>query len=89
MERVLIAGSFGYHLRVESLLTIGLLPPQFAGKVEFVGNTSKCGGEAFLLNRTARQEMAAVVAGIDVLELADCPDFDRCFIRCLSFSEPS
>ncbi|MBC7963605.1 MAG: DUF4445 domain-containing protein [Steroidobacteraceae bacterium] len=88
VERVLIAGSFGYHLRVESLLTIGLLPPQFAGKVEFVGNTSKSGGEAFLLNRTTRQEMAAVVAGIEVLELANLPDFDRCFVRCLSFSEP-
>ena len=88
VERVLIAGSFGYHLRVESLLTIGLLPQQFAGKVEFVGNTSKSGGEAFLLNRAARREMAAAVAGITVLELANCPDFDRCFVRCLSFSEP-
>ena len=87
VERVLIAGSFGYHLRAESLLTIGLLPPQFAGKVEFVGNTSKSGGEAFLLNRGARREMAVAVAGIEVLELANCPDFDRTFVRCLRFAE--
>ena len=87
VERVLIAGSFGYHLRAESLLTIGLLPPQFAGKVEFVGNTSKSGGEAFLLNREARREMAEVVARVEVLELANCPDFDRTFVRCLSFAE--
>ena len=87
VERVLVAGSFGYHLRAESLLTIGLLPPQFAGKVEFVGNTSKSGGEAFLLNRCARREMAAAVAGIEVLELANCPDFDRTFVRCLRFAE--
>ena len=87
LERVLIAGSFGYHLRAESLLTIGLLPPQCAGKVEFVGNTSKSGGEAFLLNSHTRRDMAAVVAGIGVLELANCPDFDRVFVRCLSFAE--
>jgi uncharacterized 2Fe-2S/4Fe-4S cluster protein (DUF4445 family) len=87
VERVLIAGSFGYHLRAESLMTIGLLPPQFAGKVEFVGNTSKSGGAAFLLNRDARRQMASVVAGIEVLELANCRDFDRTFVRCLSFAE--
>jgi uncharacterized 2Fe-2S/4Fe-4S cluster protein (DUF4445 family) len=87
VERVLIAGSFGYHLRARSLLTMGLLPPQFAGKIEFVGNTSKSGGEAFLLSGAARREMALVVAGIEVLELANCPDFDRTFVRCLGFAE--
>lgn len=87
VERVLIAGSFGYHLRAESLLAIGLLPPQFAGKIEFVGNTSKTGGEAFLLNRAARRELAAVVKGIEVVDLANYPDFDRCFVQCLSFPE--
>ena len=86
VERVLIAGSFGYHLRAESLLTLGLLPPEFAGRVEFVGNTSKSGGEAFLRNCSARRDMAAVAAGIGVLELSSYPDFDRTFVRCMGFA---
>jgi len=85
VDRVLIAGSFGYHLRAESLLTIGLLPPEFAGKIDFVGNTSQSGGEAFLLNEAARTEMAEVVTGIEVVDLASFPDFDRCFVQCLGF----
>jgi uncharacterized 2Fe-2S/4Fe-4S cluster protein (DUF4445 family) len=85
VERVLIAGSFGYHLRPESLLAIGLLPPGFSGKIELVGNTSRSGGEALLLNRQARDEMAAVVAGIEVVELANHPEFDRLFVDCLGF----
>jgi uncharacterized 2Fe-2S/4Fe-4S cluster protein (DUF4445 family) len=85
VDRVLIAGSFGYHLRPESLLAIGLLPREFSGKIEFVGNTSQSGGEALLLNRQAREEMAAVVGGIEVVELANHPDFDRLFVECLGF----
>lgn len=85
VDRVLIAGSFGFHLRPESLLAIGLLPPQFLGKIDFVGNTSKSGGEALLLNQPARREMAAVVAAIEVVELANHPDFDRLFVECLGF----
>ena len=87
--KVLIAGSFGYHLRTESLLTLGLLPPEFAGKISFVGNTSKTGGEAFLLNRAARREMAALVTGIEVVDLASFPDFDRRFVECLGFPAQS
>ncbi len=30
---MLIAGSFGYHLRAKSLINIGLLPKEFDGKI--------------------------------------------------------
>ena len=85
LEKVLIAGSFGFHLTARSLTTIGLLPSETAGRIEFVGNTAKSGGEAFLLNRDARREMTQLVPGITVVELAKCPDFDRVFVECLAF----
>lgn len=85
LNKVLIAGSFGFHLTAQSLTTMGLLPPEVAGCIEFVGNTAKSGGEAFLLNRDSRREMVEVVKGISVLELANCQDFDRVFVDCLSF----
>ena len=85
LNKVLIAGSFGFHLTAQSLTTIGLLPPEVAGSIKFVGNTAKSGGEAFLLNRDSRREMAQLVAGISVVELAGCPDFDRVFVDYLSF----
>jgi uncharacterized 2Fe-2S/4Fe-4S cluster protein (DUF4445 family) len=85
LNKVLIAGSFGFHLTAQSLTTIGLLPPEVVDRIEFVGNTAKSGGEAFLLNRDSRREMAEVVKGISVLELANCTNFDRVFVDCLSF----
>ncbi|MDR1573284.1 MAG: ASKHA domain-containing protein [Clostridiales Family XIII bacterium] len=85
IDRVLIAGSFGYHLRAENLIRIGLLPEAFAGKIEFLGNTSQSGGRAFLVNRYCREEMAALAARIEVVELANREDFNKLFIDCLGF----
>lgn len=85
VDQVLIAGAFGYHLREQSLLKLGLLPRAFAGKIKFVGNTSKAGGCALLLNQDLRDEMAALVTAIEVIELANFPDFDRVFVKCLGF----
>jgi uncharacterized 2Fe-2S/4Fe-4S cluster protein (DUF4445 family) len=85
VEKILIAGSFGYHLRAESLVAIGLLPPEFKDRIEFVGNTSKTGGETFLLNRDSRDEMVRLVHEVEVVELANCQDFDKVFIAALPF----
>lgn len=85
VDRVLIAGSFGFHLRTASLIHLGLLPKEFSNRVEFVGNTSKSGAEAFLLNRDAREEMKQIVTRVEVLELANDPAFEKSFIRSLQF----
>jgi uncharacterized 2Fe-2S/4Fe-4S cluster protein (DUF4445 family) len=80
-----IAGSFGYHLNEASLLNIGLLPPAFAGKTAFVGNTSMTGATAFLLNAAFRSRMAALVREVDVVELANDERFEKTFIKYLGF----
>jgi uncharacterized 2Fe-2S/4Fe-4S cluster protein (DUF4445 family) len=85
VDRVLIAGSFGYHLRAKSLINLGLLPKEFDGKIEFVGNTSKSGGHAFLLNKNYRFEMKELVGQIEVIELANGENFDKIFLKSLSF----
>ena len=85
VDNVLIAGSFGYHLRAKSLINIGLLPEEFHGRIEFIGNTSKSGGQAFLLNKSYRWEMEEIVQNIEVIELANYKDFDKVFVKCLGF----
>lgn len=85
VDTIKIAGAFGYHLRAKSLINIGLLPKEFEGKIEFVGNTSKSGGHAFLANKKYRQEMEQLVKEIEVVELSKGKDFDKIFVECLSF----
>ena len=85
VDLVEIAGSFGYHLRAKSLVNIGLLPKAFEGKVTFVGNTSKSGGKAFLLNTDLRKDMEKLVSKIESVELSNRDGFDKIFLNALNF----
>lgn len=85
VQKVLIAGSFGYHLQAGSLINIGLLPAEFDGRIEFIGNTSKSGGHAFLINKSYRSQMNQIVKKVEVIELADFNDFDKVFVKCMNF----
>jgi len=87
VDRVFIAGSFGAHLQISSLITLGLLPESFADRVEFVGNTSQSGAAAFLLNRELRSDAASVVAGMTVLELSREAEFEKIFLKALAFPQ--
>lgn len=49
VDRVYLAGGFGYELDVEAAFAIGLLPVKLRGRVQAVGNTSLAG--AFLMGR--------------------------------------
>jgi uroporphyrinogen decarboxylase len=74
------------RLATDSVIATGLIPPEFERRIEFVGNTSKTGGESFLLNRESRRVMEQLVEDVAVVELANCPAFDKVFIAALSFS---
>ena len=87
VDRVYIAGSFGAHLQVCSLITLGLLPESFADRVEFLGNTSQSGAAAFLLNREIRSDAARVVAQMTVLELSREAEFEKIFLKALAFPQ--
>ena len=77
VDRTLIAGSFGYHLTVRSLIDIGLFPPEFDGKVHYVGNTSRTGAETLLTNAPSRDALLAAVRDVDAVELANDEGFQK------------
>ena len=85
VDCVEIAGSFGYHLRESSLINQGMLPEAFRGKVKFVGNTSKSGAKAFLLNQGVRTYMEQLVGEIKDVELSQDPKFQDVFVKALTF----
>lgn len=85
VDRVLIAGAFGYHLATASLVRLKIIPKELAGKLDYVGNTSKTGGQTFLTNVPCRGEMAQVAAGVEIVELSGQDGFERLFVRCLGF----
>lgn len=85
ISEVFIAGAFGYHVRPESLVRIGLIPPSWQNKVTFVGNSAKTGAQIILLNNKAREEANSISSVVNTIELATRPDFEEEFIKAMSF----
>jgi uncharacterized 2Fe-2S/4Fe-4S cluster protein (DUF4445 family) len=83
--RVYVAGAFGFHVRLESLARIGLLPEELIPRVSLIGNTSKSGAIACLLAREKREDASRIAPSINYVELSCYPDFDRLFTQCLPF----
>ena len=85
LDKVYIAGSFGYHLKVSSLISTGIVPASLRDKIEFAGNTSKSGGIAFLTDKKMRTAMARETARVQTIELSEYKDFEKLFVKYMYF----
>lgn len=86
-KRVILAGSFGSHLAIDDLITLGLLPPVEPEKVDVVGNAAGAGAVMAAMDPRVREDAKALAQEIRVVELATDPDFQKIFLGSLSFPE--
>ena len=87
LDKVLIAGQFGAHLPVESLVGTGILPMALRNRIEYVGNSSKTGAYMTLLSTKVKREMEVLAKQMDYMELAEVQDYDRIFADCMLFRD--
>ncbi len=85
LDEIVIAGAFGFHLKTESLLAIGLIPSSYKGPVRFVGNASLAGAARMLLSSSALDDLRELAHETQALELGLEPDFQKVFVRHLKF----
>lgn len=85
VEKIYIAGAFGYHLKEEALKTIGLIPPGLDAEIEFVGNTAKEGARLALLSNYAMLELTRLQKTINQVELSYAPEFQENFVEQMDF----
>lgn len=88
VDRVVLAGGFGYYLRPEAAAVIGLLPKELAEKTVTGGNTVLSG--ALLAGRQILAEggcteltkqLEETVLQTEVLNLAGEPDFEKRYLQ--------
>ena len=84
IDRVLIGGSFGYHLQAESILSLGLLPRGIVAPFTFIGNSSKEGAVACLIREGQSKPLIHMASQISSVELSDHPSFQTLFISHMS-----
>ncbi len=87
IQEILVAGAFGSHLSVESMLSIGLLPPVPAGRVRRIGNAAGTGAGMMLLSESERRAAAQLAGRIRYVELSLQPGFMKRFAHSQWFPE--
>lgn len=93
IDRVYLAGGFGYYLDVEAAFCIGLLPEHMRGHVQAVGNTSLAGayriGRALWRHEIDRQALEQSLSLAESINLAAQEDFEKLYIRYMNFASVS
>ena len=84
LDRIIVAGGFGHHLREESLRTIGILPGGFTGRIDFAGNSCRTGCALLLADATSRRHLEAHMQAVSHLAIAEETAFQARFIENLS-----
>lgn len=85
VERVYLAGGFGYYLDVNAAVAIGLLPGEWKPYTKAVGNTSLAGafqmGKDLWTGKLKEETLSEMMQGIESVNLAKEPEFGELYIR--------
>lgn len=89
VDRVVLAGGFGYYLNPEDAALIGMLQPELARKAVAGGNTALSGALkagvklAAAGTKQLSVELQKLISGTEVLNLAEEADFNRRYIQAM------
>ncbi len=87
IARVVLAGGFGSHINPASACRIGLIPREFEGKIQSVGNVAGAGAVAYLLSKAVRLSMETVASKSQYTELSGDAFFMDAYIDEMMFEE--
>ena len=79
LDEILIAGTFGSHIQIESSVQIGLFPGIPLEKIRQIGNAAGTGAAMMLLSTPERREAEELSERIHYMELARHRRFTRLF----------
>jgi uncharacterized 2Fe-2S/4Fe-4S cluster protein (DUF4445 family) len=85
ISKIYISGGFGTYINIDSSINIGMLPKEFAAKIEFIGNGSLGGAIKYLTNSVKPLELEVIRDKAQNINLAKEADFNNLFIKHMSF----
>jgi len=83
ITRVFAAGAFGTYVDPHSARTIGMYPDIPLSRISFVGNTAGSGARMALMSKEKSLEAQEIASGLEYVELAANPDFQKEFVDSL------
>lgn len=85
VEKVYLAGGFGLKINQEKAIEIGMLPGEFRGKIEAVGNGSLSGAIRYFSDETAKETAEKIVNISEEVSLSSDRDFNEFYMDYMFF----
>ncbi len=86
IDKVYLAGGFGYVLPVDKAVRIGLLPQQLEEKVNPIGNSSLAGAIRYAIDPNFPSRLNNVVRMAKEMHIANQEEFQEYYIRYMNFT---
>ncbi|MDD4120040.1 MAG: ASKHA domain-containing protein [Clostridia bacterium] len=87
IDKVFLAGGFGYYMDNDSAIKSGLLPNELKDKIINVGNSSGLGAIMCTNNNKYIGQCEDIAKKIDIIELSNSKKFMELFIENMSFKK--
>lgn len=85
IDKVFLAGGFGYKIDLEKTIGIGMLPEEFREKTTAIGNSSLGGTIIYLTEEGANERLDKIVALSSEVELSSDKDFNNFYTEYMFF----
>ena len=85
IDKVYLAGGFGYYLDAKKAAFIGMIPKDLAKKAEAVGNSSLAGCVKYLQEENEEKQIQKIVSAVQHVELANNDNFQQKYVKNMSF----
>lgn len=82
-----LAGGFGSHLNVHSAVRIGLIPAEFADKVQVIGNAALDGATRLLMDTSARERISTMQKDATHVRLDGNAAFADLYVEAMMFED--
>lgn len=85
LDKIYVAGGFGYKLNIDKAVGIGLFPQECLSKIETVGNSSLAGAIQYATLGERMEKFDEFMRGISVIQLADSDFFQEKYLENMNF----
>ncbi len=85
IAQVYLAGGFGFKLDCQKAIAIGMIPEEFAGKIEAIGNSSLGGAVKCLLSKNGWERTTAMGSRAREINLSADKDFNHFYMEYMYF----
>lgn len=93
IDRVYLAGGFGFYLDKRAAVRIGLIPEELEDKLITAGNTSLLGAARYAAYAVSggkgahTEELTALAAQAEAFNMAQLPDFEKIYVEYMDFND--